>query len=114
VSSVSIESPTKSITKAQRDQRKFFIDKLSTIGSTLAVSAGFSVISMFEVVVFVYIVFMGIVLDVRDLWNKVVTYLRKAGSATKKKTAPSNNVAKVCYDNIKEGQQEIKKLYVST
>ena len=114
VSLVSIESPTKSITKAQRDQRKFFFDKLSTVGGTLAVSAGFSVISMFEVVVFVYIVFMGIVLDVRDLWNKAFTYLRKTGSATKKKTAPSNNVAKVCYDNINEGQHEIKKLYVST
>ena len=113
VSFVSIESPTKSVTKSHRDQRKFFIDKLGTIGGTLGVSAGMSVLSMAEVVVFVYILLMGIVLDTKQLWKKVVSYRRKTVHVAKKKSVPLNHMVKVDLEDILEGQQEIQKLYVS-
>ena len=113
VSFVSIESPTKSVTKSHRDQRKFFIDKLGTIGGTLGVSAGMSVLSMAEVVVFVYILLMGIVLDTRQLWKKIVLYRRKTVHVAKKKSVPLNHMVKVNLEDILEGQQEIQKLYVS-
>ena len=45
--------PTKSVTKSHLDQRKFFIDKLGTIGGTLGVCARMSVLSMVEVFVFI-------------------------------------------------------------
>merc|ERR1712020_367443 len=52
----------------------FFIDKLGTIGGTLGVCAGMSVLSMAEVLVFVYIVLIGIVLDIRQLCKVMVSY----------------------------------------
>ena len=113
VSFVSIESPTKSVTKSHKDQRKFFIDKLGTIGGTLGVAAGMSVLSMAEVVVFVYILLMGIVLDTKQLWKKIVLYRRKTAHVAKKKSVPLNHMVKVDLENILEGQQEIQKLYVS-
>ena len=113
VSFVSIESPTKSVSKSHRDQRKFFIDKLGTIGGTLGVCAGMSVLSMAEVIVFVYIVLSGIVLDIRQLCKVMVSYLKTAPATTKK--SASSNHEKICYDHdIVEGQKEIQKIYVSS
>ena len=77
VSLISVETPTKTITKSHRDQRKFFIDKLGTIGGTLGVSAGMSVISMIEVVVLVYIILNGIFHDIIYLWRKFLSFVNK-------------------------------------
>ena len=37
VSFVTVESPTKSVTKSMRDKRAYFIDKLATVGGTLGI-----------------------------------------------------------------------------
>ena len=111
VSSVSVETPTKTVTKSHRDQRKFFIDKLGTIGGTLGVSAGMSVISMIEVVVFVYIILSGIFYDIIYLWRKVLSFLN-GQSMNENKTAST-----ISKENVKENNsdddQQIKKIYVS-
>ena len=90
VSFVSIESPTKIVTKSHRDQRKFFIDKLGTIGGTLGVCAGMSVLSMVEVGVFVYIVLLGMALDMRHLWKRLITYKKKVSTTEKKSKIPNH------------------------
>ena len=113
VSLVSVESPTKSVTKSQRDQRKFFIDKLGTIGGTLGVCAGFSVLSMIEALVFFYIVIIGIMMDMRDLWRKMISHPKKVAPVTKKKSDSLKNIVEFYHDDIEKGKQEIKKLYVS-
>ena len=114
---VSVESPTKSVTKSHRDQRKFFIDKLGIIGGTLGVSAGMSVLSMIEVIVFVYIILNGIFHDIWWLWKKMLSYskgekiIKKASSDPKTKSLIKKDVDK---DELEEDQQEILKIYVST
>ena len=113
VSFVSIESPTKIVTKSHRDQRKFFIDKLGTIGGTLGVCAGMSVLSMVEVGVFVYIVLLGVVLDMTHLWKRLVSYKKKA-STTEKTSGSPNHATNLFSQDFKEDQQEVQKLYVSS
>ena len=56
---------------------------------------------------------MGIVLDTRQLWKKIVLYRRKTVHVAKKKSVPLNHMVKVDLEDILEGQQEIQKLYVS-
>ena len=113
VSFVSIESPTKIVTKSHRDQRKFFIDKLGTIGGTLGVCAGMSVLSMVEVGVFVYIVLLGMALDMRHLWKRLISYKKKV-STTEKKSKIPNHAKKSFSLDFKEDQQEVQKLCVSS
>ena len=88
VSFISVESPTKSVTKSHRDQRSFFIDKLGIIGGTLAIWTGMSVLSMVEVAVFLYIVIIGIALDVIALWKKVLSVFGLSAPKTNKKRSP--------------------------
>ena len=111
VSLISVETPTKTVTKSHRDQRKFFIDKLGTIGGTLGVCAGMSVISMIEVVVFVYIILSGIFYDIIYLWRKVLSFLN-GQSMNENKTAST-----ISKENVKENNsdddEQIKKIYVS-
>ena len=120
VSLVSVETPTKGVTKSHRDQRKFFIDKLGTIGGTLGVSAGMSVISMIEVVVLLYLILDGIFHDIIDniatFRRKIVSFLN--GSTTIRpstsawNTKPPNE-ANIEDNDFEEDEQEIQKIYVS-
>ena len=117
VALVTVESPTKSVTKSHRDQRKFFIDKLGVIGGTLGVSAGMSVLSMIEVLVLVYLVINGIFLDIVFLWKKVISYLKGKRKSSHKVTVDLEanpfyrNTCEV--DELEEDQQQLQKLYVS-
>ena len=52
VGMVSVESPTSTVTKSAREPRVTFIDQLGTIGGTLGLFTGMSVLSMVEVVFF--------------------------------------------------------------
>ena len=112
VAFVSIESPTKSVTNSHLDQRKFFIDKVATIGGTLGVCAGMSVLSMVEVLVFVYIVFSGLFIDILQLRKKIKAYTMTS-SLHDDKSASSCKIAEVHFEGVEESQQDIQKLYVS-
>ena len=52
VGMVSVESPTNTVTKSAREPRVTFIDQLGTIGGTLGLFTGMSVLSMIEVAFF--------------------------------------------------------------
>ena len=113
---VTVESPTKSITKSHRDQRKFFIDKLGVIGGTLGVSAGMSVLSMIEVLVFLYLILNGTFHDVKYLWKKIVSYLiGKNMSQTKTSDLEANfmNEEDIEASDLEGDAKQIYDLYVS-
>ena len=120
VSLLSVETPTKGVTKSYRDQRKFFIDKLGTIGGTLGVSAGMSVISMIEVVVLLYLILHGIFHDIIDniasFKRKIVSFLNGAStlepSTSARYTKPSNKDI-IENNDLVEDEHEIEKIYVS-
>ena len=51
---VSVESPTSTVAKSAREPRVTFMDKLGTIGGTLGLFTGMSLLSMIEIVFFLY------------------------------------------------------------
>ena len=51
---VTVESPTNTVTKSARETRVTFIDQLGTIGGTLGLFTGISILSMIEIVVFLF------------------------------------------------------------
>jgi hypothetical protein len=51
---VSVESPTNTVTKSAREPRVTFIDQLGTIGGTLGLFTGISILSMIEIGFFVF------------------------------------------------------------
>ena len=57
VAIVSVESPTNTITKSARDVRVTFIDQLGTIGGTLGLFTGMSILSMVEIAFFAFTFF---------------------------------------------------------
>ena len=118
VSFVSVESPTKSITKSMRDKRASFIDQLGTIGGTLGVCAGMSVLSMIEVLVFVYIVLVGAMYDLKQLKQIAISYLgfvnKKNSLHQMEKCSNPNEHQKFDENDIfDKNQQDLKELYVS-
>ena len=123
VSFISVESPTKSVTKSHRDQSSFFIDKLGIIGGNLAIWTGMSVLSMVEVVVFFYIVIIGIALDVIGLWKKVLSLFGLAAPKNNPKHSPNDmennqiDIVEKSWNELnhdfEEEQQLMQKQYVS-
>ena len=118
VSLISVETPTKTKTKSHRDQRKFFIDKLGTIGGTLGVSAGMSVISMIEVVVLVYVILNGIFHDTIYLWRMFLSFVngpKNDNEITLDLEAKiiNNEYVTLSKSNDNDDDENIEKIYVS-
>jgi len=96
-----------------------FIDQLSVVGGNLALCVGMSVLSMFEVVVFLYIVISGIIIDLKQSWKKIVSYFGLASPETTKNNAALHKAKKIhylpdtSYKEYEEDQLAIQKLYVS-
>ena len=94
-----------------------FIDQLGIIGGTLGVAAGMSVLSMVEVVVFVYIILDGIYHDIRNLKKTVLSYLKGKEENSENMTCDANakslNKKHIGIDEFEEDQHEIKRIYVS-
>ena len=80
--------------------------------ATLGVSAGMSVMSMFEVVLFVYLIANGIFHDVRNLKKTVSSYL-KGGYISEKVTSPMKTNSWNENDGFDKNLQAIEKIYVS-
>jgi hypothetical protein len=57
VALVSVESPTSTVAKSAREPRVTFMDQLGTIGGTLGLFTGMSLLSMIEIVFFLYAFF---------------------------------------------------------
>ena len=54
IAMVSVENPTSSVAKSAREPRVTFMDQLGTIGGTLGLFTGMSLLSMIEIVFFLY------------------------------------------------------------
>ena len=54
IAMVSVESPTSTVAKSAREPRVTFMDQLGTIGGTLGLFTGMSLLSMIEIVFFLY------------------------------------------------------------
>jgi hypothetical protein len=122
ISFVSIESPTKSVSKSKLDKRVFFFDQLGIIGGNLSLCVGMSVLSMFEVSIFIFIILKSIVQDLNTLQKKMVSFFKFNIFGRKKKGSLENVIVHNCigdqkhneYYQLEENQLEIKKIYVST
>ena len=66
VSIVTIETPTHTVIKSKRVQRTTFFDKLATIGGTLGLFSGLSILSMVEIICFCLKVNKHLCLSTRD------------------------------------------------
>ena len=54
IAMVSVESPTSTVAKSAREPRVTFMDQLGTIGGTLGLFTGMSLLSMIEILFFLY------------------------------------------------------------
>ena len=66
ISIVSVETPTNTAVKSKRVQRTTFFDKLATVGGTLGLFSGLSILSMVEIICFCLKVNKHLCLSTRD------------------------------------------------
>ena len=64
---VSVESPTSTVTKSTREPRVTFMDQLGTIGGTLGLFTGMSILSLIGVAFFLYAYFKSLRFTIKDL-----------------------------------------------
>ena len=80
VGMVSVESPTNTVTKSAREPRVTFIDQLGTIGGTLGLFTGMSVLSMIEVAFFIVAFFRSCFkIEAKDLKDAVRVTIHRIG-----------------------------------
>ena len=60
ISFISVESPTTSVIKSIREKKLSFNDQLGTVGGTLGLFTGMSLLSMVEVFFFIFMFFKGL------------------------------------------------------
>ena len=102
ISLVSVESPTSSVIKSKREKRISFNDQLGTIGGTLGLFTGMSLLSMVEVLFFFLSLIMAIFVGKRDKRNSI-------GDSSHNELGDQNTKTETCGKcNI-----EIQKLHVS-
>ena len=121
VSFVSVESPTTSVSISKLEKRLSFYDQLGIIGGNLAICVGMSLMSIFELVLFIYIVFKSATHDLNGLRKRMMSFLRLQVFRSKKKASFEGVI--VCnYKRDKkqsehhgfEETQNIRNIYVST
>ena len=112
VSFVSVSSPTTSVMKTVRDKRFTFNDQLGTIGGTLGLFTGMSVLSMIEVFFFAIVLVKCIIQEVVHVFVNPLAI--KSYFMTKKdqKNESENDEQLTCPSH--EGcQQKMEDLHVS-
>ena len=97
VGMVSVESPTNTVTKSAREPRVTFIDQLGTIGGTLGLFTGMSVLSMIEVAFFIVAFFRSCFkIETKDLKDAVRVTIRRIG----------NNGGRISDDEIRNTESD--------
>ena len=83
----------------------------------VGVSAGMSVISMIEVIVFIYIILNGIFIDILNLWRKIFLCLNgnkiNQNLTSDLESTTMNEEDVEGNDILDDEEQEFKKIYVS-
>ena len=105
VALVSVESPTDSITKSAREIRVTLIDQIGTIGGTLGLFTGMSILSMVEVAFF-------LVKFIRSFFKIKQSDLLTIGKKTQEPnlSATGTNCHPDCNQKFKEHEEEIRQL----
>ena len=122
IAMVSVESPTSSVAKSAREPRVTFMDQLGTIGGTLGLFTGMSLLSMIEIVFFLYVFFKSCLkFETKDLKAAVQVIIlgigKKEGkrSDNEKGNQESDEFVSDCSINelkakVKEHEEEINDL----
>ena len=83
----------------------------------VGVSAGMSVISMIEVIVFIYIILNGIFIDILNLWRRIFLCLNgnkiNQNLTSDLESTTMNEEDVEGNDILDDEEQEFKKIYVS-
>ena len=119
IAMVSVESPTSTVAKSAREPRVTFMDQLGTIGGTLGLFTGMSLLSMFEVAFFLFAYFKSLKFTIKDLQAAAqVTILGKKEvirSDDEIGNQKSNEFMRDCSSDelktkVKQNQEKIKQL----
>ena len=121
MASISIESPTETVSKSLLDSSTSFFHQLGIIGGNLGLCVGMSVLGMFEALTFVFIVFNSSLQDIKTLWRWILSYFGfKIPKANKFQALESVVVCngKAVQNNedngFEENQEDLMKLNVIT
>ena len=101
VALVSVESPTDSITKSAREIRVTLIDQIGTVGGTLGLFTGMSILSMVEIAFF-------LVKFVRSFFKIKQSDLLTIGKKTPDQQEPNLSATEANYQELKEENRQIK------
>ena len=106
---LTVESPSTSVIRSRREKRFSFNDQLGTIGGTLGLFTGISLLSMVEVFVLFYILVKSLIHDFFHL----VDHCTPSSSLMKNHKDPKDQID--CCDGIRRqsNEKQIKNLYVS-
>ena len=91
---VSISSPTGSVIKTVQDKRFTFFDQLGTVGGTLGLFTGMSVLSMIEVSIFAFVLLKCIIEEVINIFLN--PWSIKRYFISKKKNKSENEEQRKC------------------
>ena len=112
VAIVSVQSPTNTITKSARDVRVTFIDQLGTIGGTLGLFTGMSILSMVEIAFFAFTFFTTwYKFDIKDFntfIKKKIAQGLKAGTGNTKSNEALGNKEEIQEMKINALKKEIE------
>ena len=120
ISFISVESPTTSITKSNREKKLSFNDQLGTIGGTLGLFTGMSLLSMVEVFFFISILIKGLYQEC--LQRLGLSEPEKVDDNPQQKEnsqcqqEDKSETSKCCHNEIRidRYEEQIKNLYVSS
>ena len=88
VGMVTVESPTSTVTKSAREPRVTLIDQLGTIGGTLGLFTGMSLLSMIEIAFFLITLFKSCCnIDNKDFEDPVKVKIHSIGKKNGKRSA---------------------------
>ena len=117
ISFVSVSSPTTSVMKTVRDKRFTFNDQLGTIGGTLGLFTGMSILSMVEVLFFIMVLVQCFIIEIIGIFgNPEGLNMDYFTSKKDQKKACDNEKQMKCGEKCpqkEDCQQQIKNLSVS-
>ena len=108
VSIIKVESPTSTITKSAREVRVTFIDQIGTVGGTLGLFTGMSILSMVEVVFFL-LKFIRNLFNINEEDLSFIDKITESKSSTAQKAiARHDSSPNDCGCKVKELEENIR------
>ena len=112
ISFVSVSSPTTSVIKTVHDKRFTFNDKLGTIGGTLGLFTGMSVLSMVEVFLFAMVLVKCVIQELLNISINPLA-IKTYFISKKDQKNESDNAEQLTCPSHEGCQQKMEDLYVS-